>query len=138
MMLTAGLLSAFVPPIAELEGAALLGANSGLIGVSQAEAAALARQIFGIEVDGQSAVSSVMAFGSRAGSTFRGAATGGSDLDVLITITAPEQFGAVQSEMKDIQFLFEATKGFPLEPTYVIPGLPRPVLLKTPFIPLKP
>lgn len=113
--------------------------DSGLIGVTSGESSALARQIYGIEVNGQPAVSSVEAFGSRAGSTFRG--LGGpsatSDLDLRITLTDPAHFGAVNAEMTEIANLFQAAKGFPLEPTYVIPGLPPPVLLKTPFIPLK-
>jgi hypothetical protein len=46
--------------------------QSGLIGVTSGESSALARQTHGIEVDGQPAVSSIAAFGSRAGSTFRG------------------------------------------------------------------
>jgi hypothetical protein len=59
----------------------------GLIGVTNGEASALARQIYGIQVNGESAVSSVEAFGSRAGGTFRG--SGGlsatSDLDIIVT-----------------------------------------------------
>jgi hypothetical protein len=52
-----------------LQGAA---EEPGLIGVTNGEASALARQIYGIQVNGESAVSSVEAFGSRAGGTFRG------------------------------------------------------------------
>jgi len=117
-----------------------LAADSGLIGVTSGESSALARQIYGIQVNGQPAVSSVEAFGSRAGSTFRG--LGGpsatSDLDLRITLTDPSHFSAVNAEMNEIGTMFQSAKGFPLEPTYVIPGLPPPTLLQTPFIPLKP
>jgi hypothetical protein len=123
---------ASVPPI-------IPRANSGLVGVSEGEASALARQIYGIEVNGQQAVSSVEAFGSRAGSTFRERGPlPTSDLDLRITLSDPAHFGAVNAEMTEIGTLFQSTMGFPLEPTYVIPGLPPPVLIKTPFIPLKP
>jgi hypothetical protein len=107
--------------------------NSGLIGVTEGVASALARRVYGIEVEGQPAVSSVEAFGSRAGSTFRGRGPlPTSDLDIRITLSA------VNAEMTEIGALFESAKGFPLEPTYVIPGLPPPTLVKTPFIPLQP
>jgi RHS repeat-associated protein len=59
--------------------------SGGLVGISESEASALARQIYGIQVNGQDAVSLVEAFGSRAGSTFRGPATAASDLDIQIT-----------------------------------------------------
>lgn len=114
-------------------------ANTGIAGVTSGEAAALARQIYGIEVTGQRAVSSVEAFGSRAGSTFRGRGPlPTSDFDIRITLSDPAHFGAVNAEMTEIGALFQSAKGFPLQPTYVIPGLPPPTLLQTPFILLYP
>ena len=114
-------------------------ANTGIAGVTSGEASALARQIYGIEVNGQRAVSSVEAFGSRAGSTFRGRGPlPTSDLDLRITLSDPAHFGTVNAQMTEIGTLFQSTKGFPLQSTYVIPGLPPPTLLQTPFIPLHP
>jgi predicted nucleotidyltransferase len=114
-------------------------ANTGIAGVTSGEASVLARQIYGIEANGQRAVSSVEAFGSRAGSTFRGRGSlPTSDLDIRITLSDPAHFGAVNAEMAEIEALFQSTKGFPLQSTYVIPGLPPPTLLQTPFILLQP
>jgi predicted nucleotidyltransferase len=91
------------------------------------------------EVNGQRAVSTVAVFGSGAGSTFRGRGPlPTSDLDIRITLSDPAYFRAVHAEMAEIEALFQAAKGFPLQSTYVIPGLPPPTLLQTPFIPLQP
>jgi len=131
----------------ELLGAeASVAADSGLIGVTSGESSALARQIYGIQVNGQPAVSSIEAFGSRAGSTFRG--LGGpsatSDLDIIVTLNEsaanPAGLATVNSELNEIGAMFQGAKGFPVNPIVEIPGLPsvKPSLLQTPFIPLKP
>jgi RHS repeat-associated protein len=121
-------------------------AEGGLIGVTSGESSALARQIYGIEVNGQPAVSSIEAFGSRAGSTFRG--LGGpsatSDLDIIVTLNEsaanPAGLSTVNSQLNEIRAMFQGAKGFPVNPIVEIPGLPsvKPGLLQTPFIPLKP
>jgi predicted nucleotidyltransferase len=121
-------------------------ANNGLIGVSRSEASALARQINGISVDGNQAVSSIEAFGSRAGSMFRGRGpTAASDLDVFVTlnsnvVNSPAAMRAVQSQLGEIGDLWEATKGFPLQPVSELDSVAPAVKLQlqqTPFIPLQ-
>jgi len=81
------------------------------------EASALARQIYGIEVNGQRAVSSVEVFGSRVGSTFRGRGPPPtSDLGLRITLSDPAHFGAVNSEMTEIGTLFGQPRVFRCNP----------------------
>ena len=94
-----------------------LAANTGLAGVTSGEASALARQIYGIEVNGQRAVSSVEAFGSRAGSTFRGRGPlPTSDLDIRITLSDPANFGAVNAEMAEIERYSSPRRDFRFNP----------------------
>jgi len=120
-------------------------ADSGLIGVTSGESSALARQIYGIEVNGQPAVSSIEAFGSRAGSTFRGRGPlPTSDLDIIVTLNEsaanPAGLATVNNQLGEIGSMFQRAKGFPVNAIVKIPGLPpvKPSLLQTPFIPLKP
>ena len=116
----------------------------GLFGVTNGEASSLARQIYGIKVNGEPAVSSIEAFGSRAGSTFRGRGPlPSSDLDIIVTLNKgaanPAGLAIVNSELGEIGTMFHGAKGFPVNPIVEIPGLPsvKPNLLQTPFIPLK-
>jgi hypothetical protein len=120
-------------------------AESGLIGVTSGESSALAREIYGIEVNGQPAVSSIEAFGSSAGSSFRGRGPlPTSDLDIIVTLNEsvanPAGLVHVNAQLGEIGTMFQGAKGFPVNPIVEIPGLPsvKPNLLQTPFIPLKP
>lgn len=122
-----------------------LAADSGLIGVTSGESSALARQIYGSEVNGQPAVSSIEAFGSRAGSMFRGRGPlPTSDLDIIITLNEsaanPTWITTVNSQLNEIGAMFQEAKGFLVNPIVEILGLPsvKSSLLQTPFIPLKP
>lgn len=121
-----------------------LAAKSGLVGVTESEASALARQIYAIEVNGQPAVSPIQAFGSRAGSTFRGQGPlPTSDWDIVVTLNEsaanPAGPATINSQLSDIGYMFQGAMGFPVNPVVQIPGL-APVksgLLQTPFMPLK-
>jgi len=99
----------------------------------------------GITVNGERAVSSIEAFGSRAGSTFRGRGPlPTSDLDVFVTldsrvVNSPAAMRAVQAEMAEIQQLWLRAKGFPLQPVTELDALAPAVkggLQQTPFVPL--
>ena len=120
-------------------------AEPELIGVTQGEASALARQIHGIQVEGESAITSAEAFGSRAGSTFRGVASSTSDLDILVQLNSKVVNGAngssVINQLSEINSLFQQTKGFPLDMTIRYDfeySATKAGLLQTPFVPLKP
>ncbi len=98
-----------------------------------------------MEVNGQPAVSSIEAFGSRAGSTFRGRdPLPTSDLDIIVTLNEtaanPAGLAHVNAQLGEIGTMFQGAKGFPVNPIMEIPGLPavKPNLLQTPFIQLKP
>ena len=139
--------------IAKANDATNIGANSArgintqqkLIGVTNGEANALGSQFKGISVNGAPAVSSVEAFGSRAGSTFRGRPpTPTSDLDVFVTldsnvVNSAPIMRSVQSEIGEIAELFEQAKKIPVrtvtEIDTIAPSIKRQ-LEKTPFIPI--
>jgi hypothetical protein len=116
-----------------------------IIGISDQDANALGNWLKKIEVDGQPAVESVEAFGSRAGSTFRGRPPSpGSDLDVFVTIrtdvaNTPEKLLDAQAQIDELAGLFGKAKGVPVEVSSEIDALAeaaKSALLQTPFIPL--
>ncbi len=91
-------------------------------------------------------MTSIGAFGSRAGSTFRGAPTVASDLDVFLTldskvVTSPAAMRTVEAQLSEIRQLWQATKNFPLQTVTEIDALAPAVkagLEQTPFLPLGP
>ncbi|GAB2986221.1 RHS repeat-associated core domain-containing protein [Nocardioides montaniterrae] len=91
----------------------------GLIGVPQAPMSRALARLQGLRLGDKSIVQGVDAFGSRAGSTFRGRGpTAGSDLDLLVRID-PTALGGrsgpwIQRTLKSIAGDFEAEAGFPL------------------------
>ncbi len=96
---------------------------SRLIGVTDSQAAALGSTLRNIQVEGRPAVSAAEAFGSRAGSTFRGRPpTPTSDLDVFVTllsdvVNSPDKLRAVMAHLKEIESLFTRATGIPLQIT---------------------
>jgi hypothetical protein len=78
--------------------------SSRLIGIADKDAASLGKALKRIEIDGKPAVESVEAFGSRAGSTYRGRPpTPESDLDIYVTVRS----GVANSpaKLKEVQRL---------------------------------
>lgn len=91
----------------------------GLIGVPQAALSRAIARLQGLRLGDKSIVQGVDAFGSRAGSTFRGRGpTAGSDLDLLVRID-PTALGGrsgpwIQRTLRSIADDFKAEAGFPL------------------------
>lgn len=119
--------------------ARFLAAKSRLIGVPSCESSALALQIYGIEVNGQSADSSIEAFGSRAGSTFRRRGPLPTfDLDIIVSLneSAANRAGLahINAQLGAMGTMFQGVKGFPVRPIVEILGLSsvKPKLLLTP------
>lgn len=107
--------------VAESRVAANTGARmaDGLIGVPQAPMSRALARLQGLRLGDKSIVQGVDAFGSRAGSTFRGRGpTAGSDLDLLVRID-PTALGGrsgpwIQRTLRSIADDFEAEAEFPL------------------------
>ena len=117
--------------------------SSRLIGVTDQEATSLGAAIKRIEINGQPAIESVEAFGSRAGSTFRGRPPlPGSDLDIYVTVKSgvantPEAFQEVVSQVNEVSELFGQVKRFPVNPVVEIDALApahKTMFKQTPFI----
>ncbi len=119
--------------------------STAIIGFSDAEATGLGNYIRGVNIEGQSAIRSVEAYGSRTGSTFRGRPPlPGSDLDVFVTINSevansPAKLAAVRAQLAEIESAASAGKAFPIriqsEIDVVAPAV-KAQLKETPFIPM--
>lgn len=116
-----------------------------LVGISDQHATALGDAIRRIEIDGERAIKSVEAFGSRAGGVFRGRGPlQSSDLDIYVTVrssvaNSAAKLESVVSEVEDIGSLFRAATGIEVNPLVEIDVVARAhkiQLLPTPFIEL--
>jgi hypothetical protein len=93
-----------------------------LIGLSDQEAASLAGALKRIEIEGKPAIESVEAFGSRAGSTFRGRPPlPDSDLDIYITldsniVNSPDKYVEVIVQIHEVSDLLGRVKKFSVNP----------------------
>lgn len=114
-----------------------------LVGVSSSEAKSLGNALKRIEIDGKPAIESVEAFGSRAGSTYRGRGPGpNSDLDIFVTVNSnvvnsSTKLQKVIDDVEEISELFGAVKRFEVNPMIEIDKLAASAkqnLEKTPFI----
>lgn len=121
------------------------GNPSQLIGVADEDAAALGNAVKRIEVDGTRVVESVEAFGSRAGSTFRGRPPlPDSDVDLYVTINSsiansPAKLNEVRQAIDEVADLFSAAKGIQVNPVVEIDAiapLHKLQFEKTPFVPI--
>jgi hypothetical protein len=136
------------PVVATGETAATAGGiapTAQLVGIADAEASSLKNALKAVQVDGQPVVRSVEAFGSRAGSTYRGRPpSANSDLDIYVTLISavantPAKLQDAMEQIKDISDLFGRVKGFPVNPVVEIDVLAPAHKLQfsnTPFIPL--
>ena len=131
--------------LAYASGGVQVGAGR-LIGVTEQEAASLSRAFKAIQIEGQPAIRSVEAFGSRAGSTFRGRPPlAGSDLDVFVTldtgvVNSPARLMQVLRRTQGIAEVFQQGKGFPLQMIHELDTIAPAVkanLKATPFVPLE-
>lgn len=116
-----------------------------LIGIADQHATALGDAIRRIEIDGERAIESVEAFGSRAGSVFRGRGPlPTSDLDLYVTlrssvVNSRVKLESVINEIEDIGALFRAATGIEVNATIeidVVAASHKLQLLPTPFIEL--
>lgn len=116
-----------------------------LIGIADQHATALGDAIRRIEIDGERAIESVEAFGSRAGGIFRGRAPlPTSDLDIYVTVrssiaNSAEKLESVIGEIEDIGSLFRAATGIEVNSIIEIDAVAlahKLQLLPTPFIEL--
>jgi hypothetical protein len=93
-----------------------------LIGLTDKEAASLARALKCIEIEGKRVIESVEAFGSRAGSTFRGRPPlPDSDLDLYVTlnssvVNSPDKYVEVVDQINEVSELFGRVKKFSVNP----------------------
>jgi RHS repeat-associated protein len=119
--------------------------NSGITGVTESEARSLGNWIRKLEIDGKPAIESVEAFGSRAGSTFRGRPPGStSDLDIFVivkseVVNSPTKLQQVNDQIHELAELFGQVKKFPVNPVVEIDALATASKLQfknTPFIKL--
>jgi RHS repeat-associated protein len=115
-------------------------AEAGLIGVPEASLTRMTARVNGINIGGNKVFSNIEAFGSRAGSTFRGRGPlPASDLDIMLTSRRPlYTFNArsqahIRSRLGQIGSDFSSETGFPVNFTF---DTARPSL-SGPFIPLR-
>jgi RHS repeat-associated protein len=115
-------------------------ASTALIGVANGSLDRLTARISGLNIGGKKVFSNIEAFGSRAGSTYRGRGPlPTSDLDIMLTPRRPlytyssrnQQF--IRYRLNQIRTDFESETGFPVNFTY---DGQRPNL-QGPFIPLR-
>jgi RHS repeat-associated protein len=119
-------------------------ATGQIIGVSKADQSALATAIRSIEIDGQPAVKSIEAFGSRAGSNFTPPAERNWDLDIFVTldgevVNSPEKLLAVHKQLDQVALWWKNTRLYNLEIVReldFIAGNVKQHSEDTPFIPL--
>jgi len=100
--------------------------TSGLLGVPDAALNRALARLQGLNVGGQPVVDSIDAFGSRAGSLYRGAPTASSDLDVLLGtnqyLMQGRSGGWILGVLRSIADDYEAAAGHPL--SLYAPGNP--------------
>jgi RHS repeat-associated protein len=116
------------------EGAAVA---EGLIGVPEASISRATARLYGMNVGGKPIVNSVEAFGSRAGSLFRGRGPlPNSDLDLFVDMHPSFRFGRsaahIDRTLGSIAGDFARETGYKLQFTFSKRGLQQ-----TPFLPLK-
>jgi hypothetical protein len=93
-----------------------------LIGLSDKDASALGKALKRIEIDDKPAIESVEAFGSRAGSTYRGRPPlPESDLDIYVTVksevaNSPAKLREVNKQVTEIADLFSWAKKIKVNP----------------------
>ncbi|HVA50366.1 MAG TPA: hypothetical protein VNH11_28690 [Pirellulales bacterium] len=114
-----------------------------LIGIANEDAAALGHAIRRIEIEGERAIESVEAFGSRAGGAFRGRGPlPTSDLDVYVTVrssvvNSAAKLVSVIDEIEDVGSLFRTATGIAVNSIVeidVVAASHKRQLLLTPFI----
>jgi predicted nucleotidyltransferase len=125
---------------------AIDGSRTGqIIGVPAEEQSSIARAIRGVNIDGEPAVTTIEAFGSRAGGTYRGRPPNQeSDLDLFVTldsdvVNTPDKVGSVRQQLEEIADLYTRAKGLPLQIITEIDAIAPQVkgnLDDTPFVPL--
>lgn len=114
-----------------------------IVGIAEPDATALGDAIRRIEIDGERAIESIEAFGSRVRSVFRGRGPlPASDLDIYVTVrssvaNSPAKLESIVSEIEDIGSLFRAATGIEVNPIVeidVVAATHKLQLLPSPFI----